>query len=193
MESSTIELPGSEIAAVTQDGDTISIHFQRVIIIKSMTGAFERTRWWQAGELVFDKARFVDEQPVFPAVCSGGDVGEGVYTYRNMIPVPLQSHAASHCDLAFEEKVVLYRVVQEALNNISKHAEADHVEIRVECDSTGVKLTVEDDGVGFDPASVPPDHLGLNIMKERAETIGAAFSVESEIDTGTRIQLTWNR
>lgn len=102
MESSTIELPGSEIAAVTQDGSTISIHFQRVIIIKSMTGAFERTRWWQAGDLVFEEARFVDEPPLFPAVCSGGDVGEGVYTYRNMIPVPLQSHAASHCDLAFE-------------------------------------------------------------------------------------------
>jgi hypothetical protein len=102
MESSTIELPGSEIAAVTRDGDTISIHFQRVIIIKSMTGAFERTRWWQAGELVFDKARFVDEPPEFPAVCCGGDVGEGVYTYRNMIPVPLQSHADSHCDLAFD-------------------------------------------------------------------------------------------
>ena len=102
MESSSIELPGSEIAAVTEDGDAISIHFRRVIIIKSMTGAFERTRWWQAGELVFEEARFVDEPPVFPAVCSGGDVGEGVYTYRNMIPLPLQSHAASHCDLAVE-------------------------------------------------------------------------------------------
>ncbi|MEN8213072.1 MAG: hypothetical protein ABFR19_01805 [Pseudomonadota bacterium] len=102
MDSSTLELPGSEISGVTTDGETISVHFERVIVIKSMTGAFERTRWWQQGDLVFEGAQLIDELPLFPAVCSGGDVGENVYTYRNMIPVPLQSRGAAHCDLKFE-------------------------------------------------------------------------------------------
>ena len=103
MDSSTIELPGSEISGVTIDGETISVHFQSVIIIKTMAGAFERTRWRQQGELVFEGAQLIDDLPSLPAVCSGGDVGENVYTYRNMIPVPLESRGAAHCDLTFED------------------------------------------------------------------------------------------
>jgi hypothetical protein len=91
MDSSTIELPGSEISGVTIDGDTIRVHFERVIVIKTMSGAFERTKWWQQGDLVFEGAQLIGELPLFPALCRGGDVGENVYTYRNMIPVPLES------------------------------------------------------------------------------------------------------
>jgi len=102
MDNSTIELPGSDISEVTIDGEIITVHFERVIIIKTMTGAFERTRWWQQGELVFEGAQLIDDLPSFPAVCSGGDVGENVYTYRNMIPIPLESRGAAHCDLKIE-------------------------------------------------------------------------------------------
>ncbi|MBG7601601.1 MAG: hypothetical protein IZT60_03515 [Gammaproteobacteria bacterium] len=102
MDSSTIELPGSEISGVTIDGETICVHFERVIITKTMAGAFERTRWWQQGDLVFEGAQLIDDLPSFPAVCSGGDVGENVYTYRNMIPIPLESRGAAHCDLKIE-------------------------------------------------------------------------------------------
>ncbi len=102
MDSSTIELPGSEISGVTIDDETISVHFERVTIIKTMTGAFERTRWRQQGNLVFEGAQLIDDLPSFPALCSGGDVGENVYTYRGMIPIPLESHGAAHCDLKIE-------------------------------------------------------------------------------------------
>jgi ligand-binding sensor domain-containing protein/signal transduction histidine kinase len=112
-------------------------------------------------------------------------------TGRARIPVEVQF--SGECDLASEEKVVLYRITQEALNNIAKHAEADHVVIRIECDTSRVELTVEDDGVGFDPGSVLPDRLGLGIMKERAESIGATLSVDSEPNAGARIKLAWDR
>ncbi len=102
MDNSTIELPGSDISEVTIDGEIITVHFERVIIIKIMTGAFERTRWWQQGELVFEGAQLIDDLPSFPAVCSGGDVGENVYTYRDMIPIPLESRGTAHCDLKIE-------------------------------------------------------------------------------------------
>lgn len=102
MDSSVIELPGSDISGVTIDDETITVHFERVIVIKTITGAFERTRWWQQGNLVFEGAQLVDELPPFPAACSGGDVGENVYTYRDMIPIPLESRGTAHCDLKIE-------------------------------------------------------------------------------------------
>ena len=101
MDSSSIQLNGSEIDNIEVDGSTISISFSRAIIIKTMTGSVEKTRWWQAGHLIFEG---VDSQELVdvPAVCAGGDVGENVYTYRDMIPVPLESRGQAHCDLYFE-------------------------------------------------------------------------------------------
>jgi len=115
MDSSSIELPGSEISGVTIDGETICIHFERVFITKTMTGAFEHTRWWQQGDLVFEGAQLIDDLPSFPAVCSGGDVGENVYTYRNMIPIPLESHGAAHCDLKIEGSSQHLRIQAQAV------------------------------------------------------------------------------
>jgi ligand-binding sensor domain-containing protein/signal transduction histidine kinase len=107
--------------------------------------------------------------------------------------IPVDVDIKGECDLASEEKVVLYRIAQEALNNIAKHAEANGVAIRIVCDAAKVELLVEDDGVGFDPDTVLPDHLGLSIMKERAETIGAELLVESKPNEGTRVKLVWSR
>lgn len=101
MDSTSIELRGSTIAAVTTDGEAIRIRFAPAYLIKTMTGSVERTRWQQNGDLVFDNAELDDSQvlPPLPAECSGGDVGENVYTYRDMIPVPLNSRGRAHCTL----------------------------------------------------------------------------------------------
>ncbi len=107
--------------------------------------------------------------------------------------IPVKVEIAGDCDLPPDEKVVLYRVTQEALNNIAKHAQANHVAIRIECDPSRVALTVEDDGVGFEPGLALPDRLGLGIMRERAESIGATLSVDSQPNAGTRILLAWDR
>lgn len=98
MDSSSIDLKGSEIESIEDNGDQVKIFFSRAYIIKTMTGSVEKTRWYQAGYLIFDQ---VEEKQIVevPAVCDGGDVGENVYTYRDMIPVPLQSHGHTHCDL----------------------------------------------------------------------------------------------
>ena len=102
MDSSSIELVGSEVSGVTREDDVVRVHFARVIIIKTMTGSVERTKWWQKGDLVFEDALIEGDLPDFPAVCSGGDVGENVYTYRDMIPLYLESRGQAHCDLSFE-------------------------------------------------------------------------------------------
>jgi hypothetical protein len=99
MDSTSIQLPGSTIAGVTIDGDTVRIRFEPAYLIKTMTGSVERTRWRQDGALVFEGAQVDEAQalPALPAECTGGDVGENVYTYRDMIPVPLDSRGRAHC------------------------------------------------------------------------------------------------
>jgi signal transduction histidine kinase len=85
----------------------------------------------------------------------------------------------------------LYRIAQEALNNVAKHAGASQAAVHLECGTDRMRLRIVDDGRGFEVASVLPDHLGLGIMRERAETIGATLSIESGPNQGTEIGVIW--
>jgi hypothetical protein len=108
MDSTSIELRGSQISAVRVEGDSVRIEFAPAYLVKSMTGSAERTRWWQNGTLVFEGAELDEDQPLpqLPAECSGGDVGENVYTYRDMIPVPLHSRGRAHCALKVGDALI---------------------------------------------------------------------------------------
>jgi signal transduction histidine kinase len=102
-----------------------------------------------------------------------------------------------------EVHVTFYRIAQEALQNIAKHAEAEHVAVRLEAlpplaparvsgDWRGpVRLQVSDDGRGFDPASHGAGRLGLRIMRERAESIGANLIIDAGPGQGTQVTLSW--
>ena len=109
MDSTSIAQKGSRIAAVRVEGDPVRIEFDPAFLIKHMTGSVEQTRWRQNGALVFDGARLADESPLpgLPADCTGGDVGENVYTYRDMIPVPLESRGRAHCALRVGDEGVI--------------------------------------------------------------------------------------
>lgn len=89
-------------------------------------------------------------------------------------------------------KVAFYRITQEALNNTARHASASQVNIRLAYRPEEVVLVVQDDGIGFDPRNIPPDHLGVSIMCERAASIGARLSIESATGEGTQISVRWN-
>ena len=115
MDSSSIDLPGCEVEAIEIAADRVTVRFSRAYIIKTMTGSAERTRWWQAGSLVFEGAEVDGDLPQLPGVCSGGDVGENIYTYRDMIPIPLQSRGQAHCDLGFEGSDLRLRVQAKAV------------------------------------------------------------------------------
>jgi len=85
-------------------------------------------------------------------------------------------------DLPDEIKTVLFRVTQEALTNIDKHARAGRVDLRLIFLGGGVRLTVADDGTGFDVAAIgvdPRRGIGLRNMRERVESIGGVFKVHS--------------
>lgn len=90
-----------------------------------------------------------------------------------------------------EIQLGLYRIVQECLNNIIQHAGANHIYICLVCDPSQAKIRVRDDGCGFDTSSIFPGHMGLNIMRERTEKLGAELTITSEFGHGTQISLLW--
>jgi two-component system nitrate/nitrite sensor histidine kinase NarX len=90
-------------------------------------------------------------------------------------------------------QVALYRIAQETLNNVAKHAEAGRADLSLAYRADRVELCVRDDGRGFDPGRVPPGHLGVGIMRERAAAVGAGLEIESRAGQGTRVTVTWPR
>jgi signal transduction histidine kinase len=90
-----------------------------------------------------------------------------------------------------EVNAALYRLVQEALNNVVRHAGAAHARVGLEWAAGQVRLRISDDGRGFDPTLIPPGHLGLRFMHERAAAIGASLEVASRPGTGTVVTISW--
>lgn len=127
MDSTSIDLIGSKVAAVITEGDTIKVRFEPAYLIKTMTGSAEKTRWWQNGNLVFEGAELDEDAslPELPADCDGGDVGENVYTYRDMVPVPLESVGRAHCDLKVGDKRIRVNAsaVTLELEDVAKYIE----------------------------------------------------------------------
>jgi len=92
-----------------------------------------------------------------------------------------------------EVQFTFYRVIQEALNNIVHHAHASHVDLLFNSSTEHIELTIRDDGVGFDTTQIPEARMGLNIMKNRIQSIGAQLEIVSQPDKGTLIRVTWTR
>lgn len=87
-------------------------------------------------------------------------------------------------------KILLYRIVQEALNNIVKHANAKHIYVLLERENDEVRLVVEDDGVGFKPSKQRSiRHVGLLAMKDSVELLGGTITIKSALGKGTRISV----
>jgi PAS domain S-box-containing protein len=89
--------------------------------------------------------------------------------------------------LPFEAKEALYRITQEALNNVAKHAQASRVDLCLRSGPEGIVLEVQDNGVGFDPRHEYPGHMGLRSMRERAARQGGQLEIESSPGQGTRL------
>jgi PAS domain S-box-containing protein len=93
-------------------------------------------------------------------------------------------------------KIVIFRILQEALNNIAKHSHADLIRIALEKDLSGIVLKVEDNGLGFDMKAMhgvgnKMSGLGLRSMKERTSLSGGTFTLESKVGSGTMVRAAW--
>lgn len=86
-----------------------------------------------------------------------------------------------------EEAHALYRIAEEALSNVERHADAQQVDVRLDCGADRIDLVIRDDGTGFDPATVELERYGLTGMHERAAMIGASIEVNTHPAGGTEV------
>jgi PAS domain S-box-containing protein len=125
----------------------------------------------------------IEQDGLLPALKTHSAALQG----RIGLPIVVTSDVVDRLPLVLEE--VLYRISQEALHNVVKHAAARQVIVSIEHAGAGIRLRIADDGKGFDAASVPEGHLGLAGMRARAEKIGASFAMISRTGIGTTIEV----
>lgn len=99
-------------------------------------------------------------------------------------------------EVAEHLKIVIFRILQEALNNMAKHSEADTVRVSLRRTEEKLELAIEDNGRGFDEAALLHQEksgtgMGLGSMKERTELSGGSFAIRSKRGEGTVVQASW--
>jgi PAS domain S-box-containing protein len=132
-----------------------------------------------------------------PSTLTDGELGDllrllsNAFTGRTNIPVAIRFTGEG--GLPAETQVAVYRICQEALNNIAKHAKASRVEIDLSRDTEGLELHIRDNGCGFIASELAPSgHYGLGMMRERAEAVKAELVLTSRPGRGTEIILRWH-
>ncbi len=107
----------------------------------------------------------------------------------NEISILWRNYLEEKIELSDEQITSIYRIVQESLSNVLKHAQADQVTVTARKDNSRLELTIEDDGIGFssEVQTQVGNHYGFRSMKERATMIGADLSIVSVPEKGTRI------
>jgi len=113
------------------------------------------------------------------------------FTRRTNVQLNVRDLRANTVRLSMQAEVGLFRIAQEALNNIAKHAGATRADIEINDDGEFMRMTISDNGVGFDPpgALVETTHWGIAIMRERARVLGATLEIQSAPNAGTSIIL----
>jgi signal transduction histidine kinase len=109
---------------------------------------------------------------------------------RLPVTLTIDGHSPSG-GLPPDVQIALYRIAQEALNNVAKHARANRAEVSLVYRANQVELSVRDDGQGFDPSRASPGHFGVGNMSERAAAVGAGLAIASAPGEGTRVTITW--
>jgi PAS domain S-box-containing protein len=126
-----------------------------------------------------------------PSTLTDAELGDLLRLLGNALAgrmnIPINVTIAGEGKLPAEVQVAFYRLCQEGLNNIAKHAGASQVDIQLQYETGAVELRIRDDGRGFDPKGIPPGPYGLSMMRERATAMGATLSITSQPGRGTEI------
>ncbi len=114
------------------------------------------------------------------------------FSEKNNVSVDFYTAGMKDLKLDFDTEINLYRLIQESLNNVKKHAHADHVTIRIVASSPNIILRIEDNGKGFDvesrlARSLQEKCMGLSSMEERVSLLNGRMSIKSQPSKGTRI------
>ncbi|MFZ5821676.1 MAG: PAS domain S-box protein [Chloroflexota bacterium] len=159
----------------------------------------------QVGARIEDSTRLVDETVacvrdvmanLHPPVLADYGLGAALrwyaeqFTQRTEIPVRVEAAEQAAPGLPSHLEAVLFRVAQEALTNVARHAAARRIQVTLETVAGTTRLVIADDGRGFDPLAVAPDEQrgwGLRTMRERLEAVGGSFRLISALGEGTKI------
>ncbi len=124
----------------------------------------------------------------FSLVPAVGDL-VAAFGQRHHVEAELSCEGREPLDLDPERQLVLFRIAQEALTNVARHAAASTVQVRLDFRTDRVLLEVKDDGTGFDPEAVRTGHYGLRNMHERAARVGGELNISSREGEGTAVAL----
>jgi signal transduction histidine kinase len=105
--------------------------------------------------------------------------------------LPIRLNIEGDSELPPEVQVAFYRIAQESLNNVFKYARASEVNVSLFVAPSTVHFETYDNGLGFDMTTAKPTSLGMRIMRERAEAIGADFNISSRLGAGTCVEVSW--
>jgi PAS domain S-box-containing protein len=106
--------------------------------------------------------------------------------------IPVSVAVEGQQPLPPDVKIALYRIAQEALNNVARHSGAKEAVLTLRLGPKKVELRITDNGRGFEDKESSAQSLGLGIMHERAQAIGALLKIESQIGAGTKVTVTWS-
>ena len=149
---------------------------------RSVRGAISRLR-----NLVFDlRPPSLDTEGLIPALTL---VLEELKVQRG---IEYQLTGGLESTLDHETRFTIFRIAQEAINNVRKHSRASNVKVRLDGAEGGVVVLIQDDGLGFRPIDARSNqagHIGLAEMKERAEKAGGTLTIDAAPGAGTRIEV----
>ena len=130
-----------------------------------------------------------------PSAITDTDLGDLLHLLGNALSgrvnIPVNVTVVKEVVLPADVQVAFYRVCQEALNNVARHARASRVDMELKHEGTAIEMRIRDDGQGFDPEQTFSGHFGLSMMRERAEAAGASLTVTSQPGHGTEFVLRW--
>ncbi len=126
-----------------------------------------------------------------PAALDGHGLSQALTDYVNRwqehTGIKVVSTISGERELPLDVEQALYRVLQESLANIARHAEADRVAVQLSMAPDHVVLRIADNGRGFEPAAVTPNSLGLSGMKQRMAEVSGTLTVETILSVGTKV------
>ena len=130
-----------------------------------------------------------------PSTLTDSDLGDLLRLLGNALEgrtsLPVVLTVSGEFTLPAEVQIAFYRICQEALSNVAKHAKAKQVEIDLKREGEVTELRIHDDGLGFDPDEPVSGHYGLDMMRERAENAGLQLTITSQPGHGTELILNW--
>jgi signal transduction histidine kinase len=86
------------------------------------------------------------------------------------------------------QEVMIFRAIQELLNNASRHSSAMQVNVQLDMGETDIKVVVDDNGKGFDKADLPErGGMGLKVIRDRVEMLGGSIEIDTSVGKGTRV------